>query len=157
VVSVDENVLAVVQVLYDAALDQTLWPKALQGLVDLTGSLGASFWTLESSEQPRLPIFTTFNFDARFIKNYLESMVPLDPTVQYLVHHPDESIVHDGLVITERDKDFHPYYDWQSATVTSTSAWSVRPGPRLRCKRAWRCIEREKWAGMNLKISRGMP
>jgi len=112
-VSVDERVLAVIQVLYDAALDETLWPKALQELVDLTGSLGASFWTLESSEQPRLPIFTTFNFDDRFIGDYLKSMVPWDPTVQYLVHHPDEPIVHDGLVISERDKDFHPYYDWQ--------------------------------------------
>jgi DNA-binding CsgD family transcriptional regulator len=133
VVSVDENVLAVVQVLYDAALDQTLWPKALQGLVDLTGSLGASFWTLESSEQPRLPIFTTFNFDARFIKNYLESMVPLDPTVQYLVHHPDESIVHDGLVITERDKDLHPYYDWQSrhSDIHFRMVGQTRPTPTV--------------------------
>src|SRR5258708_10063824 len=100
--SVDERVLAVIQVLYDAALDETIWPKALHELVDLTGSQGASFWTLESSEQPRLPVFTTFNFDDRFIKAYLENMVPLDPTVQYLIHHPHEPIVHDALVITER-------------------------------------------------------
>jgi hypothetical protein len=78
-VSVDERILAVIQVLYDAALDETIWPKALQELVGLTGSLAASFWTLESSEQPRLPIFTTFNFDDRFIGNYLESMVPWIP------------------------------------------------------------------------------
>src|SRR5581483_6801577 len=39
-------------------------------------------------------------------------MVPHDPTVQYLVHHPDEPIVHDAMVITERQKDRHPYYDW---------------------------------------------
>jgi len=51
--SVDEHVLAVIQVLYDAAMDETHWPKALQALVGLTGSLGASFWTLESSEQLR--------------------------------------------------------------------------------------------------------
>ena len=131
--SVDERVLAVVQVLYDAALDESIWPKALQELVDLTGSLGASFWTLESSEQPRLPIFTTFNFDDRFISNYLESMVPLDPTVQYLVHHPDEPIVHDGLVITEREKDFHPYYDWQSreSDIHFRMVGQTRPTPTV--------------------------
>ena len=89
---INERVLTVIQVLYDAALDETIWPKALQELVALTGSLAASFWTLESSQQPRLPIFTTFNFDDQFIRNYLESMVPLDPTVQYLVHHPDQPI-----------------------------------------------------------------
>jgi DNA-binding CsgD family transcriptional regulator len=29
-----------------------------------------------------------------------------------LVHHPAEGIVHDGLVISEREKDRHHYYDW---------------------------------------------
>lgn len=131
--SVDERILAVIQVLYDAALDETLWPKALQELVDFTRSQGASFWTLESSEQPRLPIFTTFNFDDRFIRDYLESMVPLDPTVQYLVHHPDEPIVHDGLVITERDKDFDPYYDWQSrqSDIHFRMVGQTRPTPTV--------------------------
>ena len=131
--SVDERILAVIQVLYDAALDEAIWPKALQELVDVTGSLGASFWTLESSEQPRLPIFTTFNFDDRFISDYLKSMVPSDPTVQYLVHHPDEPIVHDGLVITEREKDFHPYYDWQSrqSDIHFRMVGQTRPTPTV--------------------------
>ena len=129
--SLDERVLAVIQVLYDAALDETVWPKALQELVGLTHSQGASFWTLDSSEQPRLPIFTTFNFDDRFINVYLKSMVPLDPTVQYLVHHPDEPIVHDGLVISERDKDFHPYYDWQrrQSDIHFRMVGQARPAP----------------------------
>ena len=131
--SVDERILAVIQVLYDAALDETLWPEALQELVSVTRSQGASFWTLESSEQPRLPIFTTFNFDDRFINDYLKSMVPLDPTVQYLVHHPDEPIVHDGLVISERDKDFHPYYDWQrrQSDIHFRMVGQTRPTPTV--------------------------
>ena len=111
--SLDERVHAVIQALYDAAMDETLWPEALKQLTDLTGSQGASFWVLDGSEQPRLPTFATINFDPKFIEKYLDSMVPFDPTVQYLVRHPDEPIVHDGLVITEREKDRDPYYDWQ--------------------------------------------
>jgi DNA-binding CsgD family transcriptional regulator/PAS domain-containing protein len=132
-VSIDERVLAVIQVLYDAALDETIWPKALQDLVDLTRSQGATFWTLESSKQPRLPIFRTFNFDDRFVRDYLESMVPLDPTVQYLVHHPEEPIVHDGIVISERDKEFHPYYDWQSreSDIHFRMVGQTRPTPTV--------------------------
>ena len=131
--AVNERVLAAIQVLYDAALDETLWPKALQQLVELTDSQGASFWTLDGSEQPRLPILTTFNFDERFISAYLANMVPLDPTVQYLVQHPDEPIVHDGLVITEREKDFHPYYDWQARQVDIhfRMVGQTRPGPAV--------------------------
>jgi len=111
--ALDERVLAVINGMYDAAVDDTRWPQALERLTEATGSQGASFWVLDTSSEPRLPTFTTINFDSAFIARYLNEMVPLDPTVQYLVAHPSAPIVHDGLVITEREKDRHPYYDWQ--------------------------------------------
>lgn len=110
--SIDDRMLGVIQALYDAALDESLWPAALQQLTAFTGSQSATFWSLESSDEPRLPILTVFNFDLSFMKEYLDGMVPQDPTVQYLVHHPDQPVVHDGIVISERQKDRHPYYDW---------------------------------------------
>ena len=110
--SVDERILSVIQTLYDAAMDETLWTQALTALTAVTGSQAATFWVLDSSDQPRLPTLTCLNFDPTFIAEYQNGMVPLDPTVQYLVAHPTEPIVHDGLVITEREKDRHMYYDW---------------------------------------------
>ncbi|HJQ81563.1 MAG TPA: hypothetical protein VJ828_16495, partial [Lacipirellulaceae bacterium] len=93
-------------------MDETRWPEALEELSNLTGSQAATFWVLDGSEQPRLPTFTYINLDPAFVQEYLDEVAPLDPTVQYLVGHPNQPIVHDGLVITEREKDFHPYYDW---------------------------------------------
>ena len=110
--SVDERVLGVVEALYGAAMDEALWPDALQRLTDLTGSQAASLWVLDGSEQPRLPTFTYVNFDPDFIQEYLDEVAPLDPTVQYLVRHPRQPVVHDAMFITERQKDRHPYYDW---------------------------------------------
>jgi DNA-binding CsgD family transcriptional regulator len=107
-----EHTLAVIEKFYDAAMDETLWPTALKNLVDLTGSQAASFWVLDGSQVPRLSTFVYINFDPKFIEEYLEHVTPLDPTVQYLVSHPQQSIVHDGLVITEGEKEKHPYYDW---------------------------------------------
>lgn len=46
------------------------------------------------------------------MKAYLDGMVPWDPTVQDLVRHPNTPVVHDAVVITEREKDRHLYYDW---------------------------------------------
>lgn len=131
--SIDERVHAVIRALYDAAMEETLWPAALKELTDITGSQGASFWVLDGSDQPRLPTFTTVNFDPKFIEAYLEDMVPLDPTVQYLVRHPDEPIVHDGLVITEREKERHPYYDWQGqySDIRFRMVGQVRPAPAV--------------------------
>jgi DNA-binding CsgD family transcriptional regulator len=111
--SVDATVLRIIEALYDAALDETRWPDTLQQLTELTGSQGATFWVLDGSDEPRLPTFTYVNFDPAFVREYVEHMSPLDPTVQYLVHHPHEPIVHDGLVMSERDKDRHAYFDWQ--------------------------------------------
>jgi DNA-binding CsgD family transcriptional regulator/PAS domain-containing protein len=108
----DERLLAVIEIMYDAALDQTLWPRALQVLTDYTGSQAATFWTLDGSPQPTLPLLITYNFDPAFMREYLNGMVPEDPTVQYLVRHPKQPIVHDGLFITEREKDRLLYYDW---------------------------------------------
>ena len=112
---IDERTLAVVEDLYDAALDDARWPAALSAIADLTGSQAASFWVLDSSQEPRLPTFTYINFDPAFIAEYLADMAAIDPTVRYLVAHPEAPVVHDGLVITEREKECHPYYAWHSA------------------------------------------
>jgi DNA-binding CsgD family transcriptional regulator len=110
--SLDERILSVIEALYEAALDETLWSQALTALTSITGSQAATFWVLDGSGQPRLPTLTSLNFDPAFIAEYQNGMVPMDPTVRYLVAHPDQPIVHDGLVISERDKEHHAYYDW---------------------------------------------
>ena len=110
--STDDQLLGVIEAMYDAALDETGWPKALQQLTDLTGSQAATFWVLDSSDEPRYPIFRYINLDPTFVQNYLDEAAPLDPTAHYLVRHPRQAIVHDGLVISEREKDRDPCYDW---------------------------------------------
>jgi DNA-binding CsgD family transcriptional regulator/PAS domain-containing protein len=112
--SLDARMLAMIEAFYEAAMDEARWAAALQELARLTDSQVATFWVLDGSAQPRLPTFTYINLDPAFVAEYLQSMTPHDPTVQYLVRHPDEPIVHDGLVITEREKDRHPYYDWHA-------------------------------------------
>jgi DNA-binding CsgD family transcriptional regulator len=115
--SLHERTLDVIQAFYDAAMDESLWRGALESLCEITESQAASFWVLDGSEEPRLPTFICLNFDMSAIKEYLDHTASIDPTVQYLVSHPREPIVHDGLVITEREKDKHPYYDWHMRNI----------------------------------------
>ena len=65
--STDGKILSVVEALYDAAVDETLWPKAMGQLVEVTESQAATFCVIDGSERPRLPVFMTFNFEQRFI------------------------------------------------------------------------------------------
>jgi hypothetical protein len=110
--SVDARVLDVIELLYEAAMDESRWPDTLKQLAALTESQAATFWVLDRSDQPRYPTFTFVNLDPTFIQEYLDYMAPLDPTAQYVARHPQQSIIHDGLVITERDKGRNAYYDW---------------------------------------------
>jgi DNA-binding CsgD family transcriptional regulator len=112
--SVDGRVNSVIEALYAASMDESGWPDALQRLADLTNSQAGTFWVLDGSGEPRLPTFTYTELDPAFIAEYLDHIAPIDPTVQYLVKHPETPIVHDGLVISEADKRHHPYYDWHT-------------------------------------------
>lgn len=102
--SFDEGVAKVIEALYATATDDGSWPAALSALTALMQSEAATFWaTLHVRES-----------DPAFVQDYLVQGAGIDPTVQYLIAHPEQAIVHDALVITDADKDRHPYYDWQS-------------------------------------------
>lgn len=110
--AVDDDLLSLIEDIYDAALDESLWPKTMERLLAVTDSQAATFCVLDSADGPRLPTLTTINFESQLIDEYLDFMAPHDPTIQYLVRHPQQPIVHDSSFITEREKDRHYYYDW---------------------------------------------
>ncbi|HJT88876.1 MAG TPA: hypothetical protein VJ732_13495, partial [Bryobacteraceae bacterium] len=132
--SATDRMLGVIESVYDAATDENLWPEALRKLAEFTASQAATFWVLDGSETPRLPVFTFLNFDPSAVREYLETTAALDPTVQYLVRHPDQTIVHDGLIqITEREKARHPYYDWHERRIETRFrlVGQISPAPRI--------------------------
>lgn len=109
---------AAIAALYDAALDDRLWPDALRKLTEVTDSQASSFWVLDRSKPSLLhPTFIAINFDRKAIDEYLGGMAPLDPTVRYLVAHPQESIVHDGMLGSGRDEETRCYLDWHERSV----------------------------------------
>lgn len=112
--ALDDRAIEVLDALYEAAFDESRWPDALRRLAAFTDSQAASFWVLDRSEEPRLSTFQYVDFDPAFIREYLDRVAPDDPTVRYLVSHPDVPVVHDGMVISEREKDRHAYYDWHA-------------------------------------------
>lgn len=63
---------AAIGALYDAALDDRLWPDALRKLTEVTGSQASSFWVLDHSSPSLLhPTFITINFDRNAVEEYL--------------------------------------------------------------------------------------
>jgi DNA-binding CsgD family transcriptional regulator len=109
---------AAIAALYDAALDARLWPDALRKLTEVTGSQASSFWILDRTSPSLLhPTFITINFDRKAVDEYLSGMAALDPTVRYLVAHPRETVVHDGMLDSGRDEETRCYLDWHERSV----------------------------------------
>lgn len=117
-VSPTDGSFAAVAALYDAALDERLWPDALRRLTEVTGSQASTFWILDRSSSSLLhPTFITINFDRKAVDEYLGGMAPLDPTVRYLLAHPQDRIVHDGMLGSGRDEQTRCYLDWHERSV----------------------------------------
>jgi DNA-binding CsgD family transcriptional regulator len=112
-----EGTLTAIAALYDAALDESLWPEALAKLTQVTASQASSFWVLDSRQGSRLSTFLSINFDAGAIADYLGGMARLDPTVRHLLAHPRHSIVHDGMLGAADDEDTRTYLDWHERNV----------------------------------------
>lgn len=58
-------------------------------------------------------------------------MATLDPTVRYLVVHPTQAIVHDGLLTDQRDNDTRACNDWHQRNVETRfrMVGQARPAP----------------------------
>jgi hypothetical protein len=112
-----ERTLTAIAALYDAALDERLWPDALAKLTHLTASQASSFWVLDNSQGSRLSTFLSINFDGRAIAEYLGGMASLDPTVRHLLAHPQHAVVHDGMLGPGDDEDTRTYLDWHERNV----------------------------------------
>ena len=110
--SVDSEILAAIEEIYAAAVDESRWPKVMQDILTLTDSVAATFCALDGADEPRFSTFITVNFEKAFIDEYIQGMMAHDPTVRHIIAHPHQRLVHDSQFITEREKDRHPYYDW---------------------------------------------
>lgn len=129
----DETILVTIDAIYDAALDPSRWPAALTALAGFMGSQAATFWVLGGGREPGLSEFAYINFDSAFIREYLDGMANEDPTVQFLLSHPNDSVIHDGQYLSERDIDKHHYYDWhfKNTDARYRLLGQIRPAPAI--------------------------
>lgn len=110
--SIDAATMAIIEKLYAAAADESLWQDVMQDFLVLTDSVGATFCAIDASDEPKFSTFSTLNFEQRFTDEYINGMMLHDPTTQYIIAHPKQRLIHDSRIITEQEKDRHFYYDW---------------------------------------------
>lgn len=128
-----DTLLKLVDDIYEAALDESLWPKVMRGMMAVTNSQGATFCILDSSAEPHFDRMVTENFDPTMIREYVDGVALTDPTIQAIAANPDRKIFHDSAYVSESEKDRNAYYDWHR-TYSDTRhriAGMAHPAPFL--------------------------
>ena len=117
--------------IYDAAMDESLWPEVMEHLVRATHSQAAWFFVLRDPETPDFTTFSALNFDPEMMAEYVSGMARHDPILRGIAARPHQVLVHDADVITETDKQRHVYYNWhrQRSDTWHRLAGVVSPEP----------------------------
>lgn len=138
--SIDQSLLDTLDAIYATASDLTLWPQVIERIMGVVESQAASFCVINASDEPSMPLFHYINAEKRlvdydqFMHEYLAGGVATeDPTVRHIVAHPEQRLVLDSAILTEAEKDRHPYYNWHG-TFSDTRhrmAGMIRPASHL--------------------------
>ena len=139
--SLDQAILSALDLIYAAATDENLWPDVIRRVVALAESQAVSFCVLDSSNALRHPIFHYLNFESRsvdrdrFMSEYLGDggMMERDPTVQHIVANPNQRLVLDSSLLTDREKNLSDYYSWHSSFSDTRyrMAGMISPAPHI--------------------------
>jgi DNA-binding CsgD family transcriptional regulator len=97
--------------LYEAATDETLWPTALQEVVQFCGNSGTHLFTID-------PVTRLVNRDRYFgmpealMNEYNSGHILQCPRVANAIAHPERTFVFDYQHIDEHGIDHSDYYRW---------------------------------------------
>ena len=106
-----ERFSSTIDKLYAAATDARCWPGALASIEDLTASAGAVVGFIPKAEGG-----CGFNLAGRFTDEqcaiYSSTYQPICRRTRYMIEHPELDVTYDSLLISEREMDTDPVYDW---------------------------------------------
>jgi len=96
--------------IYAAATDSSRWEEALHSIEDLTGSVGAVIGFVPKSG----PL--GFNLAGRFTleqcATYTTEFQPICRRTRHMIEHPEIQVHYDRMLITDREMDLDPVYEW---------------------------------------------
>jgi DNA-binding CsgD family transcriptional regulator len=107
---------ATVGQLYAAAADAVSWQEALSGVETLTRSAGAVVHIVRKGAEPGLVSLLGASAEQHFpqadVEQWTRELAPSCPRLATVAKWPDAPYVVDGMILSEREMDLDPVYDW---------------------------------------------
>lgn len=102
---------ATIEKIYAAAADASLWEEALRAIEDYTGSTGAVL-NLVPKSPTALPMCMAGSFSRDNCDEYARDYMWQCPRIAFGEAHPDVRIHYDRMILSEREMDRDPTYEW---------------------------------------------
>ena len=97
--------------LYAAAMDPALWPRALSSLEDASGSVGAVI-DFAATNPACAHLTLAGRFSLEECAEYARDHAGHCRRITTMASRPDLPFIYDKHVLSEREMDFDPVYDW---------------------------------------------
>ncbi len=109
----ERDLLKVLDVLYDTALERESWPRLLEALAAPVGGVTGHLlnWDKQSG---LIPHYDVFSMDNNAMESYASQWVLEDPRSTFLQQNPDATIFFDEMHITAEQKKSQAYFnEWE--------------------------------------------
>ncbi|MBB4642529.1 helix-turn-helix transcriptional regulator [Rhizorhapis suberifaciens] len=106
-----ENYDSSIKKLYAAAIDPTLWGDAFRTIEDLTGSAGATL-NFVSTTPSRQGLVLSGRLSEESCAEYSRDYMTICPRIACAIRQDGRNIIYDSMVLSEREMDRDPVYDW---------------------------------------------
>ena len=93
-----EQLSALIGDIYDAALDQTLWPGVIERATRFVGGSGAGLWTRDWSRDVASAVYD-YGMDERYRRLYFESHNELDPLREVYLCQDIGEVVSNSMIL----------------------------------------------------------
>jgi len=108
-----EFLLELIGCIYDAALDQSLWPVTLTKIANLFGGGGGTIGIYDLASQSIVE-YASAGLPEDGVQQYVGRLFGDDPRLTWSLAHPAVATFYDHLHITEQEMDHAAFYAWLS-------------------------------------------
>lgn len=107
----NQRLLDIAAGLYDAALDESRWPEALQRMCEFFASTAIYLFVIDHATG-LVPFGVSYGFDRSKLAEYDNHYVKTDPGAAFSLAHPEIKLQYNYLHTPEAEMDHCEYHDW---------------------------------------------
>jgi DNA-binding CsgD family transcriptional regulator len=121
----EDRIDRIIDDIYEAATDETLWPGIIRQIAEFSGGFGGGLNLWDTAHQT-FPAYYQSGFSEEYCKALGEHYLKFDPRPHAMLNQPNLRLYTDALLIPDEVKRRHEYFDWERKNADSRFGYGAR-------------------------------